>query len=185
MSRGYVHLRVENRHGSFYYGDGLVINHLSENIALLILQHGRNIQPEILRVQLRRETVRHALLLARRYTHTISLRGEIAHDDGRVGGARDVRGRYEGAADDGDDYGGGLVVGDAEDGAGGVAVDEFDAEDFGLREGGLDLDGEGGGLQFAVVGEFVGEFFDVFDLYRIVLSGGVVGWCFELDWSYL
>ena len=72
--------------------------------------------------------------------------------------------RYKGAADDGDGDGGGLVVGDVEDGASGVVVDEFDAEDFALREGGEDVDGESRGLEFGFVGYFVANLLDFFYL---------------------
>lgn len=42
-----------------------------------------------------------------------------------------------------------------------MAVNELDAEDLGLREGSLDVNGEGGGLVLALVG---GDFLNVFDL---------------------
>jgi hypothetical protein len=65
-------------------------------------------------------------------------------------------------------YGGGLVVGDIEDGAGGMVVDQFDPEDFGLWEGRADLDGEGRRLKFRFVAEFsaFGDLLDVFDLKK-------------------
>lgn len=58
------------------------------------------------------------------------------------------------------------MVRDIQDCARGVAVDEFYAKDFGLGEGGGDVDGDvlGLGLAFWVGGYVVGKFFDLFDL---------------------
>lgn len=61
-------------------------------------------------------------------------------------------------------HGAGLVVGDIEDGAGRVAVDELDAKYLGLREGCFDVQGEGGRLKFSLVAYFAADFLDVFDL---------------------
>ena len=53
---------------------------------------------------------------------------------------------------------------DIEDGAGGVAVDELDAEDLCLRECGLDIDVDVGGLLLAGVLDVVLDTLDFLDL---------------------
>ena len=58
---------------------------------------------------------------------------------------------------------------DVEDGAGGVAVDELDAEDLCLREGGLDVDVDvGSGLLAGVFDVFL-DTLDVLDLESVLV----------------
>ena len=45
-----LHLRVEEAHWGFDNGNRLVVDHLSENVALLILQDGGDAQPQVLRI---------------------------------------------------------------------------------------------------------------------------------------
>lgn len=45
-----LHLRVEEAHWGFDNGNRLVVDHLSEDVALLILQDGGDTQPQVLRV---------------------------------------------------------------------------------------------------------------------------------------
>ena len=56
------------------------------------------------------------------------------------------------------------MVGDIKNGLGWVAIDEFHAEDFGLREGCFDIDIEGRRLQFRFVSDFAANLLDVFNL---------------------
>ena len=115
-------------------------------------------------MQFRRERIGHRLFPSRRDLQTVSLRCEILDDDRWIRRARHVQRSQQSAADDLDGDGGGLVVGDIEQGAGGMAVDQFDPEDFRLREGGADFHGEVRGLEFVLVGEVVLQFFDLVDL---------------------
>lgn len=107
-------------------------------------------------MQLRSKTVRDALALASRNLYPIFLRRQIPNHHRRIRRTRGIQRADQRAADDLQGYGLGFMVGNVEDGAGGVAVDELDAEDFGLGEGGFDVDGEDGGLEFGFVG---GDFF--------------------------
>lgn len=163
-----VHLWVKDTHRCFDYAHGLIKHHLRKHLALTILQDRCNVQPQILRVQLRRERVGQTLPLSCRDLHAISLRCQVAHDLRWIRGSRSIEQSGQRAADYLHGYGGGLVVGDIEDGAGGMVVDQFDPEDFGLWEGRADLDGEGRRLKFRFVAEFsaFGDLLDVFDLKK-------------------
>jgi hypothetical protein len=101
--------------------------------------------------------------------HAISCGRKVAEDDRRVRSARNANGRREGATDDQDADRRYLVVGNIEDGFRGVAIDQLHAEDLGLREGGTDVDGEGGSLTFVlrVGGDLFWELLNVLDLMQI------------------
>lgn len=58
---------------------------------------------------------------------------------------------------------------DVEDGAGGVAVDELDAENLCLREGGLDVDVDVGSLLLAGVLDVLLDTLDVLDLEDVLV----------------
>ena len=45
-----LHLRVEEAHWGFDNRNRLVVDHLSEDITLLVLQDGGDTQPQILRI---------------------------------------------------------------------------------------------------------------------------------------
>ena len=49
-----------------------------------------------------------------------------------------------------------------------MSVHELDAEDFGLREGGRDVDGERWRLKLVIVGKGIDYFLDLFDLVAAV-----------------
>jgi hypothetical protein len=116
-------------------------------------------------VHLGREGVGEGLLLAGGDADAVFLGGEVLEDLGLVGlgGER--------AADDQDLDGLGLLVVDIEDGAGGVAVDELDAKDLCLGEGGGDVDVEVGCLLLEGVFDGLFDALDLFDL-GLVLVGG-------------
>lgn len=141
------HLRIENRGVSLHHSDRLIERGDRVCLPVLVRHHGREVQQQILRLQLRREPVLDALLLAGRDGDVLVARsGEVADDlRGRRRGGRVGQGP-EGAANEDDVDGRGLVVGDGEDGEGGDGVDELYAENLGGGEGGGDLDGKGGGL---------------------------------------
>jgi hypothetical protein len=101
---------------------------------------------------------------------TITLGSQVAQDGGDLRRAGDIDGGREGSADDQDGDGFGFLVVDVEDGAGGVAVDELDAEDLCLREGGLDIDIDVGSLLLTWV---LDVFFDALGFFDL---GGVLVW---------
>lgn len=105
-------MRVEQREGRLDDRDRLVVHRLANHVALRIAEHGGDVEPQVLRVQLRREGVRQGLALAGGDLHAVALRGEVAHDDGRVGRAGRVGGGQQRATNDRDVDRGGLVVGD-------------------------------------------------------------------------
>jgi hypothetical protein len=119
-------------------------------------------------VHLGREGVGEGLLLARGDADAVLLGGEVLEDLGLVGlgGER--------AADDQDLDGLGLLVVDIEDGAGGVAVDELDAEDLCLREGGGDVDVKVGCLLLEGVFDLLFDALDLFDLGLMLVFARLV-----------
>lgn len=164
-------MRIKNTGIRFHDRDRL-IERLDRNRGALILRRSQNdgeIQLQFLRLQLRREFVADALALPGRDLDAVARGGQVADDAGAVlrGGGGEVGGGGgpEGAADEDDGYGFGLFVGDGEDGLGGLAVDELDAEDFGGGEGGGDFDGEVGGLGL------VDLFFFFFLLHGLIGKG--------------
>jgi hypothetical protein len=86
-------------------------------------------------VQLRGEVICQALVRSGRDLDVVLSGGQIA-DDGARGNVR------QRSTDDPHKYGLGLEVVDEKDGLSRVPVDELDTEDFGLGEGGADLNVE-------------------------------------------
>jgi hypothetical protein len=158
-------LRVEPANGSLDNADGLVVNLAGVDLTGGALEHGGEVQAQVLGVHLGREGVGEGLLLAGGDADAVFLGGEVLEDLGLVGlgGER--------AADDQDLDGLGLLVVDIEDGAGGVAVDELDAKDLCLGEGGGDVDVEVGCLLLEGVFDGLFDALDLFDL-GLVLVGG-------------
>jgi hypothetical protein len=151
-------LRVEPANGSLDNADGLVVNLAGVDLTGGALEHGGEVQAQVLGVHLGREGVGEGLLLAGGDADAVFLGGEVLEDLGLVGlgGER--------AADDQDLDGLGLLVVDIEDGAGGVAVDELDAKDLCLGEGGGDVDVEVGCLLLEGVFDGLFDALDLFDL---------------------
>jgi hypothetical protein len=158
-------LRVEPANGSLDNADGLVVNLAGVDLTGGALEHGGEVQAQVLGVHLGREGVGEGLLLAGGDADAVFLGGEVLEDLGLVGlgGER--------AADDQDLDGLGLLVVDIEDGAGGVPVDELDAKDLCLGEGGGDVDVEVGCLLLEGVFDGLFDALDLFDL-GLVLVGG-------------
>ena len=101
----------------------------------------------------------------------IALGGQVAQDGRSLGRAGDIDGSGERATNDQDGDGLGFLVVDVEDGAGGVAVDELDAEDLCLREGGLDVDVDVGRLLLAGVLDLLFDAaLDLLDLGRVLVG---------------
>jgi hypothetical protein len=153
-----LHLRVEPANRRLNNAHRLVVDLARVDLAGGALQHGGEVQAQVLRVHFGRERVGEGLLLAGGDADAVLLRGEVLEDLGLVGlgGER--------AADDQDLDGLGLLVVDIEDGAGRVAVDELHAEDLCLREGGGDVDVEVGGLLLEGVFDCLFDALDLFDL---------------------
>lgn len=162
-----VHLRVENGEWRFHYRHSLVEDHLREDGAFRVLQDRGDVQSNILWMHLGCESVGDALLLSSRDLDSISGRSEISQHLWRIGCTWQVLRCQERATDHGYRYWRGLIVGDIENGFGRVTIDEFYAEDLGLREGGFDVDRKGWCLEFGFVAELVANFLDVFYLYNM------------------
>jgi hypothetical protein len=159
------HLRVEPADGRLNNADGLVVDLAGVDLAGGALEHRGEVQAQVLGVHLGRERVGESLLLARGNADAVFLRGEVLEDCGLVGlgGER--------AADNHDLDGLGLLVVDIEDGASRVAVDELDAEDLCIREGGGDVDVDVGGLLLAGVLDLFLYALDLFDLDEVLVGG--------------
>jgi hypothetical protein len=160
----FLHLRVEPAHGSLDDTDSLVVDLASVDLAGGGLEHGGDVQAQVLRVHLSRERVGESLVLAGRDGDAIALGGQVAQNGRDLGRAGDIDGSGEGATNDQNLDGLGFLVVDVEDGAGGVAVDELDAEDLCLREGGLNVDVDVGRLLLAGVLDVVLDTLDFLDL---------------------
>jgi hypothetical protein len=122
-------LGVKEAGSSLHDSDGLVVDGDGVEAVLLIPQHGREEQTQILGMLVRGEGVRDRLLCAGGDLNRVLLRGEVA-DDARLSGLL-YRQR---SADEGDANGRRLVVGDRETGFSGMAIDELDTKDLRLRE---------------------------------------------------
>lgn len=158
-------MRVEPAHGSLNDADGFVVDLAGVDLAGGALEHGGEVQAQVLRVHLGCEGVGESLVLAGGDGDAIALGGQVAQDGGDLRRAGNIDGSGERASDDQDLDGFGFLVVDVEDGAGGVAVDELDAEDFCVREGGLDVDVDVGGLLLAGVLDVVFDTLDFLDLW--------------------
>jgi hypothetical protein len=159
-----LHLRVEPAHVSLNNADSLVVDLAGVDLAGGGLEHGGEVQAQVLRVHLGCERVGESLVLAGRDGDAIALGGQVAQDGRDLRRAGDIDGSGERATDDQDLDGFGFLVVDVEDGAGGVAVDELDTEDLCLREGGLDVDIDVGCLLLAGVLDVVLDTLDFLDL---------------------
>lgn len=174
-----AHLGIKDTSRCLNDADSLIVDlHRVERI-LVILQHSRDIELQVLRMQLRREGVRQGLALASWNLDVVPLHGQVA-DDLRPCSI-ETRHCHQRAADEGHGHGLRLFIGEGEDGAGGVAVDQLDAEDFSLGEGGRDFDFEvrrGGG-----VFDFLFELFDG-GLDTCELNASLQVWGNDASWQF-
>jgi len=148
-----IHLGVENADGRLHDRDRLVEGRDGEESLLGVLEHGHELQTQVLRVHLGGEGVRDGLLLAAGNGQAVALAGQVAQDAGV--GARVLE---QGAADERHGDGGGLLVLEGEAGLGGMAVDQLDAEDLRLGPAGRDGDLDVGRLRVFA------DLFDALDL---------------------
>lgn len=160
----FLHLRVEPGDGSLNDADSLVVDLASVDLTGGALEHGGEVQAQVLRVHLGREGVSEGLLLTGGDGDAIALGGQVAQDGGDLRRAGDIDGGGEGAADNEDLDGFGFLVVDIEDGAGGVAIDELDAEDLCLRERGGDVDIDVGSGLLAGILDLLLDALDILDL---------------------
>lgn len=168
-------MRVEPRHGCLNDADSLVVDLAGVDLAGSALENGCEVQAKVLRVHLGCEGVGEGLVLAGGDGDAVALGGQVAQDGGDLRRAGDIDGSGEGATNDQDLDGLGLLVVHIEDGAGGVAVDELDAEDLCLWEGGLDVDVNVGSLLLAGVLDVVFDTLDLLDL-EVYVSLGAIGY---------
>lgn len=129
-------LRIQQARIRLHDADRLIKRLKRKHRPHLILDHGKKAQSQILWVQLRCETVTHALLFAGRDLQIIPRHRQVPNDAfrWRAGGGQ----APETTADENDIDGVGFVVGDGEERLRRVAVYQLDAEDLGLWEGGGD-----------------------------------------------
>ena len=163
-----IHLWVKDAGGGLDDGDGLVVGGNGEEVVLLVLDHGDELQTEVLGVHLGGEAIGQRLLLAGGDLQAIALAGEVAQDLSLVALVLDQR-----AADNGDGDGLGLLVVDGQAGLGRVAVDQLDAEDLRLREAGGNGDLEIGRLGLAALNSL----FDLVGLGQRTSAVDVMGAC--------
>lgn len=141
--------------------DGLIVDGDGVQGVLLVLEHGDELQADILGVHIGGEAVGQRLLLAAGNLQSIALAGEVAQDLRLVARILDQR-----ATDDVDGDGLELLVVDGQASLGRVAVDQLDAEDLSLREAGRD-----GDLQAGRLGLLSDDFLDVLDLGQPASAG--------------
>jgi hypothetical protein len=149
-------LGVKEASSRLHDSHSLVVDRHVVEAVFVVLQHGHELQTQILGVHVGGEGVGNGLLCTSRDLDRVLLRGEIA-DDTRLSSLL----QRQRTANNGHAYGGGFTVGDGQAGFGGMAVDKLDAEDFRLREGDRDLDVQVGRL---------GLLCDLFDLQRTIVS---------------
>jgi hypothetical protein len=137
------------------------------NLASCALQHSGDVQAQVLRVHLGRERVGESFVLAGGDGDAIALGGQVAQDGGDLRCARNIDGSGEGATDNHDLDGLGLLVVDIENGAGRAAVDELNAKDLCVREGSLDVDVDVGSLLLAGVLDVLFDTLDILDLENV------------------
>ena len=128
---GHSHLRVKDTGIRLHNTDSLIKSLQCIGYAFLIRNHCRQIELQILRLQLRRKVVANAVTLPTGDLNIVSRGSEIT-DDGRALAAKVSRPKI--AANKDDSNGFGLFIGDGEEGLGWVAVYELDTEDLGRGE---------------------------------------------------
>jgi hypothetical protein len=117
----------------------------SEDVALGVGDDGQKLDAHLLGLHIEGEGIRERLLLARLDLQLVRDRGQVPQDAlvGR-GCLREGLGVHEGTRDKGDLDGAGFLVVDLDEGLGRAAVDEVEAEDVGIGEGGDDVGIEDG-----------------------------------------
>lgn len=158
--RGNIHLRIEDASGCLDDADSLVVGRKGVESVLLVLDNSYELQTNILGVHLGGEAVGQGLLLAAGDLQAIARAGEVTEDLSLSARLLDER-----TTNNGDRDGLGLLVVNGKTGLGGVAVDQLDAKDLGLREAGGDSD-----LQVGRLG-ILDDFFDILDLEKQTVSG--------------
>ena len=139
---GGLHLRIKDTGIRLHHADSLVERLKRVRRALAVRHHSGQIQLQVLGLQDGGEAVADALACAGRDLDVVAGCRQVAEDLGTFG----VAVAPEAAADEDDVNGLGLFVLEGEEGLGGGAIYELDAEDLGGGEGGVDFDVEGWGL---------------------------------------
>lgn len=140
-------LGVEEAGGSLNDSGGAIENGKGEDVALSVGDDSHEVDLHILRLHVLRERVRDLLGLASRNLEVVLGGGQVAQDAlvGRGVGGK-LLGGVKSTGEEGEGEGGGLAVGDGDEGLGRVAVDELDAEDVGVWEGGGKVGVQGCGV---------------------------------------
>lgn len=143
---GDLHLRIKEASRGLNNSSNSVVSRDLEQTALVVGHDSQDLQAHILGVQVLSESVAEGLGLADLNGSIVLHGGQVAHD-GLVGGGSlgEDLGVGEGARDKGDGDGAVFLVGDVDNGAGRLAVDEAQAEDVGVGEGYFDVGLELGG----------------------------------------
>lgn len=111
-----------------------------QSVKLALLAHNSGqIETELLRMHVGLESEWQRLLLASRNLDGVLLGGEVAHDAGTL---RIKVWCPKTSADELHRHWFRLLVGEGDHGIGGLAIDELDAEDLSIGEGGRDTNGE-------------------------------------------
>lgn len=111
-----------------------------EDLAGLVGDDGQELQADVLRHHVENEVEGHGVLGTGGDGDVVADGRQVAEDGGRSRGVCGQRlGGHELAADEGDVDGASFVVGDVNEGLGGPAIDQLDAEDVGLGEGGFNV----------------------------------------------
>ena len=135
-----LHLGIEHTLRLFYYAHcSLKRAYAKESIALV--QHGAQLQQQILRVHFHLDAIAERLTLARGHHAAIPDGREVLHNLRWVVWVGAVRGP-KGAAHELERHGVGFGIVDGKDGAVADAVHELDAKDFRGGESGVDANGE-------------------------------------------
>ena len=140
------HLRVKDARIGLHHTNGLVESLQRICRAFLVGYHSRQVELQVLRLQLRRKAVTNAITLPARNFDIVSRGSKIA-DDSRLLTAKVSCPKVAANEDNGDGFG--LFIADGEKGLGWVAVYKFDTEDLGGGERGRNFHceiGRGGRL---------------------------------------
>lgn len=135
-----VHLGIQEADGGVNNGGGVVVGLDLENGTLVAHEDGEETDADILGQQILGKGKRNGLCLAGLDTQVVLRGGQVAQN-ALVGGGivGQSLGGVKGASDEGKLDGLLLTVDDLDEGLRGAAVDELDAKDVGIGEGGLDV----------------------------------------------
>lgn len=151
-----LHLRIEEARRGLDNGSGAVEHRDGEESALRVGQDGLELKQNILRLHVEREGIGNLLSLAGRDLEVVLSARDVAQDALVRGGVgREDLSRVKDTSEEGEGDGSLLLVGKGDESLCRVTVDELDAEDICLGEGGGEVSVEsdsvnGGGASVLV-----------------------------------